>query len=64
MIVRYSIFPRDGGYRVFGISPKTGEWEDCQALFGNGSLWITYSTDAEANAAIAPLVKDDYLALL
>jgi hypothetical protein len=64
MIVRYSIFPRDGGYRVFGISPKTDEWEDCQALFGNGSLWITYSTEAEANAAIAPLVKDDYLALL
>jgi hypothetical protein len=61
MIVRYSVFPRDNGYRVFAISPKTGEWEDCQTLFGDGSLWITYPTESAAEAAIAPLIKNDYL---
>jgi hypothetical protein len=61
MIVRYSVFPRDGGYRVFAISPKTGKWEDCESLFGDGSLWVTYPTEAEAEAAISPLIKDDYL---
>jgi hypothetical protein len=61
MIVRYSVFPRDNGYRVFAISPKTGEWQDCQSLFGNGSLWATYPTEAAARDAISPLIKDDYL---
>jgi hypothetical protein len=63
VIVRYSVFPRDNGYRVFGVSPTTGEWEDCQTLFGerDANLWITYPTEAAAEAAIAPLIKDDYL---
>ena len=62
-IVRYNIVPvddggyRDGGYRVFAISPKTGKWEDCQSLFGDDSLWVTYPTKDEAEAAIAPLIK-------
>lgn len=61
MIVRYSVFPRDGGYRVFAISPKTSQWEDCQTLFGNGSLWVTYPTEAAAIDAISSLIKDDFL---
>ena len=57
----------EGGYRIYAkaisISHQcrftslglhnTGEWQDCQALFGNvstRSLWITYSTKEKALA--------------
>lgn len=47
----YGAYECEGGYRIFVKLYNTGEWQDCQALFGNGSLWITYPTEGEALAA-------------
>jgi hypothetical protein len=47
----YGAYECEGGYRIFVKLYNTGEWQDCQALFGNGSLWITYPTEEEALAA-------------
>ena len=46
----YGAYECEGGYRIYAKLYNTGEWQDCQALFGNGSLWITYSSKEEALA--------------
>lgn len=54
----YGAYECEGGYRIFVKLYNTGEWQDCQALFGNvstRSLWITYSTKEKALAVAVQL---------
>ncbi len=61
--VQYSVVHVDNSYRIFvqtpvmrqkGLSP-----EDCETLFGKGTLWRNYSTWEEAQSTIDSLQTEE-----
>jgi len=60
--VQYSVVDVDGSFRIFAQTPvmkqKGLQPEDCELLFGKGTMWKNYSTWEEAQMAIDSLVDN------
>ena len=58
--VQYSIVDVDSGYRIFAQTPVMRQKglapEDCELLFGKGTMWRNYQSWEEAQSAIDSLV--------
>lgn len=62
--VEYSVVDVGSTYRIFAQTPvmkqKGLSPEDCELLFGKGTMWKDYLTWQDAQAAIDSLEKDEY----
>jgi hypothetical protein len=59
--VSYTVNRVGNVYRIFALTPRMksegGDYEDCESLFGKGSMWKDYSTYADAKSTIDNLVR-------
>jgi len=54
--VQYMVKPVGDSFRIFAKTPKMkadgSEYEDCESLFGKGTMWKDYDSHSSAKTAI------------
>ena len=60
--VHYIVKPVGDSFRIFAKTSKMkadgSEYEDCESLFGKGTMWKDYDSRSSAKAAIDSMSKE------
>ena len=56
--VHYMVKPVGDSFRIFAKKADGSEYEDCESLFGKGTMWKDYDSRSSAKAAIDSMSKE------